>query len=851
MGRRIRNIFLVISGILLTLVIAAALLASVLQDKITQKIVEAINEQVTVPVQVNGGIQLSLIRHFPYASITFKNVVIDDKLQKGKHLLKVDEFSLLCNVLSLFGGKVELSKILIQNGDVNLYRNEQGKANYDILKPSQDTAKSSLAIQLKKAEVKNLKFTMNDKAQAVLIDVDLKHLLLKGDFSSAEYDLSSDLEAVVNQLAFSGQSVAAKRTLKADIVLDVNNEKHQFTFKKGKVTVDGSEFAATGFFAMLKSGTQLDFQLSNAGKDVQKLFALFPDRYKKSFEGAEGSGEYAVMAKVKGLVSNSTFPRVDVSADLKNSEFKLGKYNKLLKKVNAQAKYQMDEKGMDRLVISNFNCTLNDLPFNFKLSLTNLSDPAFDFYANGVFHISELSTFVPDSVMSDLGGTVTFNNFHLKGQKRDFTGASNSTLTGAGDFKLNAVEFQAGGITYGNINGDLTYSDQVINAQNFTINFLTNQAVFSGNIDNLPAFAYNLSANRSANNIIMEVNGKLALKTFNLTATIDAYNKKSRPQAAARGKIDVREIMNVKGNLDISMDKFLFRKLEFDNVTCNLQIAPGMIRTNNLKAQAMDGNLQLDGKVVFGDDYSIHTNYDVKAVNLSVPKIFYQCENFGQGTLTDKHLKGTLNASVSFNMILNNYSELDQNSLSALVDFDITNGELIKFEPLRAASKYIRVDELQDIHFADLANTIKIGNRRIDIPQFEIKSSALNLMIDGYHFFNDSIDYHLKINLHKLLAQKFNRRREDIQYMEEDPYEGVNIYLTMAGYLNNPRIKYDKASQRKKIQNDFTNEKTVLKKLLNDQDQNQTNANPDKKSEERNFDIPAQQKFIEFDSTSN
>ncbi len=851
MSKRFRNIILIIIGSILFLVLAAVVLAYALQDKVKQQIVVQINNQITVPVQVKGSIDFSLLKHFPYASLSFNEVTIDDKLRKGKQLLRVKEVSLLCNVFSLFGNKIELSKILVRDGNINLYKDENGKLNFDILKPvSPNGAKSDLGVQLKRAEIKNVHFTYVDKILSSLTDVELKDVQLKGNFSSAQFDLQSTLTARVNEINASGQKYLFNRNVKADIVLEVNNSTHHFTFKKGNISIEDNEFIINGFFATLKNGTQLDFTLTNEGKDLRKLVGLIPEKYRQAFDQAEGNGQYAISASVKGMVTNSAGPKVRVDADLINSEIKLGKYNKLLKKVNAKAKYEMDEAGNDRIVISNFDCTLNELPFNFRLSLTKLSDPDFDFFAQGTLHLSEISSFVPDSIMHDLGGTISFNNFRLKGRKRDFTDVENSTLTGSGEFKMQDIEFQQGGISYGNINGLLKYHDQVIEADNLTANFLSNQATFTGNITRLAAFIYNLSINRSANNVVLGVNGKLKLKTFNLSGIIDAYNKKSHPQAMPKGKIDLREIVNMAGNLDIEMEKFIFRKMEFDNVTGNLQVAPGNIRCNNLQAKTMGGDVQINGNIVFGDDYSINLAYDVSAIKMSIPAMFAECEGFGQTVLSDRHLKGTLDAAVSFNATWDNYKVLNQDKLNAIVDFTIKNGELIKFEPLKAASKFIRVEELEDIRFASLHNTIKIGNRRIDIPLFEIQSSALNLMFEGTHWFNDSIDYSIKVNLHKLLAQKFNRnKRDDIQYMEEDPYEGLNLYLRMTGSLGNPHISYNKKGTKNKIKSDFKNEKENLKNLMRNttpkMDENE------KKKEERYYDIKEAPKFIDLDSTSN
>ena len=851
MYKRILNIIMAIAGTVVFLVLTAVILAYALQNKVKQQIVAQINEQITVPVQVKGSIDFSLLKHFPYASLSFNNVVIADKLRNGQNLLNVQEFSLLCNVFSLFGNKVELTKILIRQGDISLYKDEKGRLNFDILKSTgkADTSKSDLAVQLKKAEIKNVRFTYTDKQLATKTDVDIREMLLKGNFNSAQFDLQSSITARVNDISSSGQQYLAKRNLKADIVIEVNNDTHHFTFKTGKINIDNNEFNVSGFFATLKSGTEMDFKLENEGEDIKKLVGLIPEKYRNSFDNAEGNGKYSISASVKGILSGTTGPIVNVDANLINSEIKLGRYNKLLKKVNAKARYVLDEAGNDKIVISNFDCTLNDLPFNFKLSLTKLSDPDFDFYAQGVLHLSEISSFVPDSVMRELGGTISFNRFHLKGRKRDFTDVDNSTLSGSGEFKMKDIEFQQGGISYGNINGLLRYHDQIIEAEDLTANFLGNQADFSGELEHLAAFIYNLSINRNANNVVLGVNGKLKLKTLNLSGIIDAYNKKNHPQTVPRGKIDLREIVNMKGFLDIDMDKFIFRKMEFDKVKGNLQISPGIVQFNHIQGKTMGGDMLITGNVVFGDDYSVNMAYDVTAVNLSIPAIFNECEDFGQTTLTGRHLKGTLDASISFNATWDNYNTLNQDKLNAVVDFSIKNGELVRFEPLKAASKFIRIEELDDIKFASLHNTIKIANRRILIPLFQIESSALNLMFEGYHCFNDSINYDIKVNLHKLLAQKFNRKREDIQYMEEDPYEGLNLYLSMTGVLSNPYIKFNKKATKNKIKNDFKNEKENLKNLMNNSAPAKLDDN-ERKKEERYFDVKTPQ-FMEFDSTSN
>lgn len=845
-----KKVLIGIPVFVIALVLLAFIAAWLLEDKIKQRIVTEINEQITVPVQVKGEINFSLLKHFPYASLTFNKVSIDDRLQSGKKkLLNAEEVSFLCNIYSLFSNEIEFSKIVLRDGELNLYKNESGKSNFEILKETKSGGKDKVSIQLKKAVVRGIKFTYVDKTQAVNVNVKLNEVLLAGNFNDEYFLLYTKSKILVNRISTNGEEFLAGKNITAEVTLDVNKVRKKYNFKKGEIAIDETAFSITGFFASLKNGTQLDFKFLNEGKDIQKLFALFPEKYKDNFANADGSGEYSISADVKGVISKTSSPTVNVNATLKDSELKLGNYNKLLKNVNASAKYERDENGNDKIVISNFNCTLNDLPFNFKLTLNNLSNPAFDFYANGVLHLTELASFIPDSVLQDLDGTATFNNFHLKGRKQDFTETENSTLTGSGEFKLSEVEFRQAGVTYGNINGLLKYESQLIEAKDFTINLLGTDFNFAGSIENLFAYIYNLGTKRKANEVVLGINGKAKIQTFNLTAILETFDRKNKPAELRKEKINIREIFSMRGHVDVQVGKFLFRKMEFKELQTNVQLAPGLIKINQLNTLAMGGDVRASGLIEFTPDNSLVMKLDVTAIDLAIPTIFKQCENFGQTTLTDKHLKGTVSTAISLDATWKNYKDLDTKSLTAIIDFSIKNGELINFEPLRAASKFIRVEELEHIRFAELSNTIKIANERFDVPEFEIKTSALNLMFFGFHHFNNDIDYHFKINLHKLLAQKFNRRQQDFQYIENDPYEGVNIFLTMTGNLSNPVIKFDKASTRNKIQSDFRNEKQVLKDLLKNAPKKVDAI--EQRREDKYFDLREEPKFMDFDTTEN
>ncbi|MBL0308778.1 MAG: AsmA family protein [Bacteroidetes bacterium] len=849
MNRPARIIFFTFTGIIVFFLLAALLVPFIVENKIKQQIVSELNRQVTVPVEVRGGMKLSLFQHFPNASFTFSDVLIGDRLRKDTHLLRVKEFSFICNILSLFEEEVEFSKVLLQGGEINLYTDESGKNNFEILKED-TTTKTKLALSLRKAEIKDIGLVYLDKSRSINVVLKVKDAELNGNFNQKQFELNTNANLLVYRINTGKEDFLVNKNVGVEMLLAVDKAENKFHFKKGVIEIDDNRFSISGYFASLQKGMDINIQLLSEGKDILKLFQLLPDEYKANLVHAEGSGQYSIVADVKGIFSPTSSPTLNINADLKDSELKLGKYNKLLKKVNATAKYEMDASGKDRLTISNFNCTLNNLPFHFTLRLSNLADPDFDFYANGVMHLSELSTFIPESAAKDFNGAVKFNQFRLRGRKRDFTDIEHSTLNGSGDFTLMQVSLSSRGIVYDNISGKLSYNSNSIEAKDFSIRFLKTDFLFNGNIKNLLAYIYTLADQKKSSVATLNINGKIHTRLFDLTSIIEGFKSASDEKNKSKGKpVNVRDIFNLSGNLDIEIDKFLFRKTVFENIQGNIQAAPALLRINKLNAQTMKGELQGSGLFSFTPDNKLNIQSDLSAINLNITEIFKQCENFGQTTLTDKHLEGNLTTSTSINATWNHYSEFDPKSFTALIELNIHNGRLINFEPIRAASNFIRVDELNDIRFGDLSHTIKIADQRIDIPEFELKTSALNLMISGYHYFNNDVDYHFKINLHKLLAQKFNRRGRDIQYIENDPYEGVNIYLSLAGNLSHPVFKYDKASSRKKLVNDFKKEKENLRQLFNKNSKKVDDV--EHKKEEKYFDLNQKPEFFDFDTIND
>ena len=823
------------------LVLLAFLTALLLEDKIKQQVIAEINKELTVPVKVGGEITLSFIRHFPDASLQFKSVSIASKLKaKEPDLAAVRELSFIFSLYDLMKGKINIHKLLLQNGSVNVLKDKNGVTNLDILKHN-DSQEKGVALVLSKITLQNVSFNYVDEGTNLNVKARVRKVELTGSFGKPQFKLIADGNFFLESIQQAEESYVANKQIVIAIQLDIRKGGNNILVEKGSIEIEKNPFSVAGTLVFEKSKTLIDLKAKSEGEDISSFIALMPASVKNKLKDFEGKGAYNIEANVNGALSKNTSPQVKIVANLNDGNIKLSKYGRELNHVFVKVEYGMDAQSADYLRISDFRSRISDQPFQFSLLLKNLSQPDFIFNANGTLHLDEISPFIPDSVLKDLKGNIRFTDFSLHGNVADFDNLSKVTVNGGGVFQLDQVSFAAQNVLYENINGIINYQGRKLEAKKLSISFLKTEAVFSGTISNLVQYIAALVERKPMSDIALEADGKLEVKTLQLAQMIETFSKQNKAGAAPKKKVDVRDVFRINGNLQVSIQKFTYNKMEFDDVQVNVTFSPLHLRLNNFSTNTMGGSIKGNGYLVFTGTQDLLMNMGTEVTDIDVAQVFLQTENFGQQTLTDNNLQGVLNAKLYIKNTWKDYSSPDLDNLNAIIDFEIKNGALKNFEPVKAASAFIRVEELSNIRFADIKNRLTIYNRTITIPAFEIQTNALNLMFSGQHNFDNTIDYRFKINLRKVLANKFNRKGKE-QFIESDPYEGLNVYLSMTGPLSNPKIQYDKASAAAKIKDDFKNEKEVLKELFK-----KGSNSKDDKSEDKFFQIEEEPKFMEFE----
>ena len=832
MLRIVRNIFLgVFAGLLLTILVLSGM-GYIYQDELKQVAIEQINESINAPIKVEDGIDVTFIKNFPNVSIILNRVSIPDVLQKDIYLLRAKKVSLLFNIYEVFEEKKSLRKIIIEHGDVSLFRDKSGRGNYEILKKSSDTTKTLL--ELKSVVFEEINLSWKDKSSKISSSARVKDLNFSGDFARDNFELIVKANLNFHDFIYDKDSFEIEKNTKLDFKMIIDNAAKMYRISNSVLDIASNKFLVDGVIKNKVKKKEQKFNIKCSGKEIETLFELLPDGYKQKFDGISGKGNYEMMLAIDS--KNGSPANIDFKASLKNGELKVPKLSGTVKEVNTILSYSSSK---DAFEITEFKAVYDDKPIRFKARINQLSKtPSFILNADGDVNLKSLQQFIPADMVQEISGNVFFKDFTLIGALSDKKDIIPSSIDGSGSFLINDVKLTANKVIYSNIRGELSYNKGHLIASNFGAEFLSSSFLFDGTIDNL--FTFILEKAKREGNSELIVDGSLAVRGFELSKMIAAFKKEQKSDA---GKIDIKDVFNMKGKLDLSVDKFQYQKLRFEAINAKLSLSPGRIGVNDFETIAMGGKLRHKGYINFTANRELEVAGDLSISDIEIAQIFEQSENFSQTTLTDKHLKGKIDAELNFVAFFKDYSDFDPSRLAATLNCRIKNGELINFEPIKVASKFIRIEELNHIYFSDLSNQLIIKDRKITIPQMEVQSSAINLQLNGTHTFDNNIDYHIKVNLRKMLANKFKKDFSN-EYIEDDPYEGSNIFLSMSGNISKPVIAYDKQFVKKKIQSDFQVERETLKTIFKKETEKPLKEDV---KEDKYFDTREKPQFIEFD----
>ncbi|MBA3971385.1 MAG: hypothetical protein H0X46_04460 [Bacteroidetes bacterium] len=807
-------IFLIISFMLIAG--AGFVIGYYYQDEVKEYVIGELNKQLNTEIIVDGkDIDFTVIKNFPYASVDFKNVKAMDAIPQKNNdtLFTAGVISLQFNIIDIFKENYWVKKIAISDVDLNVRIDEVGNDNYHFWKESKDSATASFAFSLEKIDLKRIRINYKDKKANHTIRLLVKNSTLSGNFSDEKYSLQTNSELFVEQIKIDSTNYLRKKNILAEVELDVDNNLPSYKIRDGKIKIEDLLFEVFGNVVNAGNDPLVNFGVRGKNMDISSVLSLIPTKYKGKIKDYESDGEFYFDATIQGTVSAKQSPQIVADFGVKKADIKSVSDNITLKSVTLKGHYSNGNKNADEssmLTLQNFSAMIEQGAVEGELQLKDLDNPSFNGKVKANFDLSVLQRFVKIDTIETLSGKLNINAA-FKGDGKSLSSGNYENVSTSGDLIIADMDLKLknNSMSFSAINGDFKFDNNDLAVNSFTGNFGKSDFALKGFFRNIMGFI--LKENQD-----ITVEASLVSKNIDLNELL--ANKEEDAGAKSKYKLKFSEHIDVELNSEIG--HLVFRKFEATNIKGLVKLRDKKMIVDPIKLSTMGGTITTSGLVDGTDSTKLLVTCFSDVTRINVTRMFEGFENFGQSAITDKNIKGMITAKVQFASVVSPELDIDLDKLYAGVDMTIDNGELNNVESMKSMSRFIELQDLENIRFSTLKNQIEIKDQVISIPRMEVRSNAINITASGTHTFNNEINYKVKLSLNELLSKKAkNAKKENDEFGEiaDDGLGRTNIFLSMTGTVEKPIIKYDSKSAIQNVKQDLKVEKQSLKAILKEE----------------------------------
>lgn len=404
-----------ITGIVIIALFALLLL---LPFAFNGKINEAIKKQISNSLNVSvdfSSAGLSFIRNFPDATITLNDINIVGKDDFAADTL-FNGRKLICtvNLKSIFtGSNYEVKSIKLSDAAIKLLVLENGKVNWDIMKPTEtvDTTSesSSFKTALKSVRLSNVYFSYIDRESDIKFITDGVNASLSGDLTESKTNL--DVEGSIEKLYTSYEGIPYLNNVHSEVksLLDADIENFIFNFKESTVTLNDLKIIADGMFAMPDDGYDMDIRFKTGDNTFKSFLSLIPAIYAKDFDQLKASGTMSLAGFVKGKYTDSSIPAFDVKLNIADGSFSYPSMPQSVSSVNVAARFSNPDGVIDHTVsdISKLHLVMGSNPVDAAFEIKSpVSDPDINGWLKGKMNLADVSTFYPLEKNTQLRGNI-------------------------------------------------------------------------------------------------------------------------------------------------------------------------------------------------------------------------------------------------------------------------------------------------------------------------------------------------------------------------------------------------------------------------------------------------------------
>ncbi|MCK5814472.1 MAG: AsmA family protein [Flavobacteriaceae bacterium] len=782
------------------------------EGKITTFIKESINKNIHANVDFDS-VDLSLISSFPNAEVSIHNLLITTlEPFKGDTLAIVKTISLkvpLISLLKIGSGKIDITSFSVEESQINILIDKNGKANYDIAK--RDTINSSpkpnekeekkeekkeennISLSLNNYQITNSNIQYLDESTGLVLKLtDFNHSG-SGNFSTVISELKTETNTKIS-FKHNNEEYLNNNTINLDATIGIDLNQNKYSFLENKALINQLPLVFDGFIQLNENSQELDITFKAPSSDFKNFLALVPKAYSKDISQVKTTGNFTIEGFAKGIIDKKHIPKFNVQFTSDNASFKYPDLPKNISNIYLNSSI-INKTGIindTEIALKRLSFKIDDHTFTLSTFISNLlENPKVKAKAKGTINLASISKAYPIEDVKELQGILKADfeaSFDMKSiEEKKYKNIKNSGILSITNFKYegdqiaNPLEID---------NAKITFNTSNVVLNNFEAKTGNSDLKMNGKINNLIGFIFNkenikgdfdLSSNNFDVSDFMETESK----------EIDSTNTPKTPSEQLKTP---SKQLKIPSFLDCTI-KAEARSVVYDNlilkdVKGTLIIKDEKATLSNLSSRLFDGKLVLDGTVSTKEEIpTFSLNLDIS--KFDIYQSFSQLELFGVLAPIGKLIQGKINADLNISGSLNN--DLTPNLATvngdAFSEILPTKASLKNSQALSLLSNNLSFIDLDNLDFNALKVAISFENGMVVVKPFNIKYKDFDIEVNGKHGFDKTMDYNLNFDIPaKYLGSEVSNL---LTNLSGENIENITIPLNanIGGSFSNPTLK--------------------------------------------------------------
>lgn len=495
----IKKVLITLGAIIVLFLITAIAVPYFFKDKIVEKVKTSINEKINAKVDFSN-VDISLLRSFPKISLRIDDIAVTGiGAFDGVNLLKAKSFDLSVDFWAVVAGNntIPVRSIHLEAPDINVYVLQNGKANYDISKPTSAAAaiageSSALAIALEKYSIANGKITYDDKAMGMFFQLVNCNHTGKGDFSSDLFDLATKTTADETNISYGGVKYISKAKADAAITVNADMQNMKFTLKENSIKLNDFLLNLEGWTQIGDPNIMMDMKFNSPQSDFKSLLSIIPGSYTKDFSSVNAQGKYNFSGYAKGTYSEVQYPEFKLNLEVDNASFQYPSLpmgiSAIFTKINIFSP-QGQDFDMMKVDVPTFalNVGNGNMKGYFYLK-TPVSDPDIDTKIDANINLAEVAKAFPMEDVKNLNGAIAAN-IVAKTKMSYIDNKQYERVNMNGNLRINNMNAEPTDMPKVKVNNlAMNFTPNFVGIENFNGQLGKSDLVASGKIDNILAY---------------------------------------------------------------------------------------------------------------------------------------------------------------------------------------------------------------------------------------------------------------------------------------------------------------------------------------------------------------------------